>query len=103
MSLSKKQLKNVCLQYSGSTECRYLGSDRSTGNSLCMRLISKEKKARDKAVSDHFADCKKRGHDAHQQWPGQNLYIGYHTVGLGTGAGCQGYAPLTQVTQGYDV
>lgn len=103
MSLSKKQLKHVCLQGSGSTECRYLGADKTSFTPLCMRHIPKEKKARDKAVADHTADCRKKNIDPHQQWPGQNLYTGYYTIGLGNGAGCAGYPALTKVVQGYDI
>lgn len=106
MALSKKQLAHVCLQGCGAQQCRYLGFDQKF-TPICTKLLTQEKKNRDKMVSTHFADCRKQGIDPWANPFSQVLYVGSgwsgYYVGLGDGAGCSGYPQLSKVTQGYDV
>lgn len=88
--LSLRQLQDVCLQYQGSKECRYLGRDTGTGVSVCLKQVAAKKAAIDKQVDKFVEQCKKSGQDPAAQ----------HRA---LANNCQGYPPLPRVQQGYDV
>lgn len=88
--LSLKQLQDVCLSLQGSNECRYLASDGTTNNYVCLKKVAAKKDAIDKQV-DKFIDKARRN--------GQDPYA----MNRPLGNNCKGYPALTTKKQGYDV
>lgn len=92
MSLTLKQLQDVCLLYGGSDQCRYLDEDvddKGQVVSVC-RKLSPQKKVIDEEIVDFLAEMKKNGQDPDKQ-------------GVPLGNNCQGYIVLKTKPQGYDV
>jgi hypothetical protein len=92
MALTTKQLKDVCLLWSGTTQCRYLDEDDDgKGNvvSICKKL-SPLKTTIDEEVDLFLVDMKKNSQDPTKQ-------------GVPLGDNCQGYVVFKSKAQGYDV
>ena len=90
MSLSKKQLADVCMCFAGADMCRFLiqdDTDYSKWNCLKKRPI--EKKKIDDKIDQFVAECRKNSLDPTKQ-------------GVPLGDGCQGYPLLKNIEQGYD-
>lgn len=93
MALSQAQLTDVCMYGMGSDECKYLDGEHDpvTGD---MKFICKkkslERKAIDEEVQEHMDDCKKQGMNPRSQ-------------GVPMGDNCQGFLPMKDLLQGYDV
>ena len=88
--LSKKQLLDVCLLYSGdSRRCRFLTQDESDYTKWhCLKLTSRKSDI-DVEVSDFIKDCRRKGTDPTKS----NLPLGDN---------CGGYPILRSINQGYD-
>lgn len=88
--LSQKHLHDICLLYGGGyKQCRYAEEDPSTWKWYCIKLQKEKKKARDKAIDEYMAECKKNGIDPKK--------------GGGTiGDNCKGYVIFRHIEQGYD-
>lgn len=90
MSLSKKQLQDVCMLYSGSQMCRYLSQDDADPSKWnCLKHRPIEKKKIDDKIDQFLAECKKKGIDATKQH-------------VPLGDNCGGYPLLKNIEQGYD-
>ncbi len=90
MSLSKKQLADVCMLYQGHKMCRYLSQDDNDYSKWnCLKHRPVEKAKIDDKIDDFLAECKKKGIDATKQ-----------AVPLGDN--CSGYPLLKHIEQGYD-
>jgi len=92
MALTKKQLKDVCLLWSGHLQCRYLDEDQDDQGQIvhvCKKLTN-YKKIIDEEVNDFLTDVRKNGQDPAAQ-------------GLPIADNCQGYVVLKSKPQGYDV
>jgi len=92
MALTKKQLRDVCLMWSGTTQCRYLDEDDDgCGNTvdICKKL-SPLKDTIDEEVDLFLADMQKNGQDPTKQ-------------GVPIGDNCKGYVVFKAKAQGYDV
>jgi len=89
--LSKLQLLNVCLLYSGDhKKCRYLSQDHQDYNKwYCIKHKPAEKDKVDQTIQDFISDCKKKGLDPYSQ-------------GVALGDNCAGYPVLRYIEQGYD-
>jgi hypothetical protein len=92
MSLSKKQLKDVCCLGLKNLQCRYLEEDSGDSGDLIYicKKKSPDKKIIDSEITDFLNMLKIRGQDPKQQ-----------TVALGDN--CQGFMPFKNKTQGYDI
>lgn len=92
MSLSKKQLKDVCCLGLRNLQCRYLDEEISGPDSLVYicKKKSPDKKIIDSEITDFLNMLKIRGQDPKQQ-----------TVALGDN--CEGFMPFKNKTQGYDI
>lgn len=86
--LTEKQLNDVCLLDQGADECRYLDSD-DNGCFVC-RKKSLERGPIDQEVTEYFDECKKDSKDPYQA---------DHPLG----DNCQGFLPLKDLPQGYDI
>jgi hypothetical protein len=88
MPLSLKQLKDVCLIYSGtSNKCRYLAQDDSDSTKwYCLKQSSKKAEIDDE-TKEYLKDSKKKG-------------LGSKATPLGDN--CAGYPILKYKEQGYD-
>ena len=91
MSLSQKQLQNVCLLTCGKSTktCRYLQEDPRTWEWNCVKLKQSAKDQRDKIVKDYLDECQKQGIDPANR-------------GVFLGDNCHGYPILKNITQGFD-
>lgn len=92
MSLSKKQLKDVCCLGLRNLQCRYLDEDISDSGDviyICKKK-SPDKKTIDSEIIDFLNMLKVRGQDPKHQ-----------TVALGDN--CQGFMPFKNKIQGYDI
>ena len=91
MALTLKQIQDICLIGSGSTQCRYLAEDEVTdGKFYCLKLVSKQKPEIDNEVDDFIKKYKDRGIDP-------------NTMGMPIGNNCSGYRSLKHKMQGYDL
>ena len=90
MSLSKKQLEDVCMYYGGHKACRYLVSDPSTGKHMCGKLVKKLKEDIDARTAEFLKKMKANNQDP-------------QLMGRPLGDNCQGYIFLKYKKQGYDV
>ena len=90
MTLSQKQLKDVCLLNNGNKTCRYLyNDDLDSSKYYCQKLRPIEKSKVDISIEDFIRDCKKRK-------------INPKTVGRSLGDNCEGFLMLKNMKQGYD-
>lgn len=90
MTLSKKQLSNICMLNSGSKTCRYLyNDDIDSSKWYCQKLRPIEKAKIDISIEDFLRDCKKRK-------------INPKSPGMPLGNNCEGFLMLKNITQGYD-
>ena len=91
MSLSQKQLEDVCLLHVGdSGTCRYLRSDETYYNTFCcMKLRPNEQKKIDLKIGQFVRDCRKKN-------------VNPHSANVPLGDNCAGYPVLKHVQQGYD-
>ena len=92
MSLSLKQLTDVCLANSGTADvCRYLKQDDTDYDKwYCLKHKVADKTRIDDKVSEHIRDCRKQGVDPAD-------------AGHPLGDNCDGYPLLKYKSQGYDV
>ena len=90
MPLSLKQLKDVCMLYSGDhRRCRYLAQDDTdTTKWYCLKKSSKKYDIDDES-QEFLKDLKKKGLDPRKQ-------------GIPLGDNCAGYPILKHIDQGYD-
>jgi len=89
MSLSKKQLADVCLLM-GSKMCRYVVQDDSDYTKYnCLKHRPVEKKKIDTKIDDFLAQCAKSSIDPLKS----NVPLGDN---------CSGYPLLKNIEQGYD-
>ncbi len=86
--LSPKQLQNVCCQWQGADQCRYLETNSST--KCCCLKKTGLKAAIDKKVEDYKKDQKAKKQDP-------SLH------GVPIGDNCSGYFYLQNKLQGFDV
>ena len=88
--LSKKQLQDVCLLYSGDTRrCRFLTQDESDYSKWhCLKLTSRKNDI-DVEVSEFIKECRRKGQDPLKS----NLPLGDN---------CGGYPVMKNIEQGYD-
>lgn len=90
MTLSKKQVKDVCLFNCGSKSCRYLTTDELDSSKFyCLKLRPIEKNKIDDSIEQLMSDCKKRK-------------INPKSIGKAMGDNCEGFLLLKNVKQGYD-
>lgn len=90
MTLSQKQLKEVCMLNGGSKTCRYLYNDELDSSKwYCSKLRPIEKTKIDISIDQFVFDCKKRKIDAKK-------------VGRPMGDNCEGYLLLKNIKQGFD-
>ena len=91
MPLSKNQLHNVCLLYSGNHKrCRYLAQDDNDWNKwYCLKRTSKKADI-DVETEDFIRQTRKKGQDPTK-------------AGIPLGDNCQGYPIFKFIEQGYDV
>jgi hypothetical protein len=92
MALSKKQLKDVCLMWGSSRQCRYLGEEDG-GNGSMVDVCKKKsvyKDIIDGEIVEFLKEMKANGQDPMAQ-------------GVPLGNNCQGYIVLKSKEQGYDV
>jgi hypothetical protein len=91
MTLSQKQLKDVCMINSGSKTCRYLYNDELDSSKwYCQKMRPIEKNKIDISIESFVIDCKKRK-------------INPKSVGRSLGDNCEGFLLLKNIKQGYDV
>lgn len=88
--LSKNQVENVCLAYSGHKACRYLVYDRQSGIHLCIKKVEALKDEIDVRVDKHIEKAKSNQTDLIK-------------LGRGIGDNCKGYLYLKNKAQGYDI
>jgi hypothetical protein len=88
--LTKKQVEDICLLYSGHKSCRYAIYDQSTGKHLCCKKVQVLKEEIDKRIDEFTSKAKKNG---------QDLVL----LGRPIGDNCPGYLYLKNTQQGYDV
>lgn len=88
--LSLKQVTNVCMQYQGSSQCRYLEQDRSDYKKCYCKKQTSDKVILDELIKEHWEDCKKKGINPAKTSDAQ-------------GDNCPGYPFLADILQGYDV
>lgn len=88
--LSQNQLQNVCLLGRSSNECRYLSSDPMDWTKFICKKKSPEKKVIDEEVALFLKECKDKG-------------VKPESVGEPIGNNCDGFLPLQNLLQGYDV
>jgi hypothetical protein len=89
--LTLPQLKDVCLYFQHSKQCRYLKQDDSDYNKwYCLKLKPQEKNMIDKKLSETVAKDKANRIDPKKQ-------------GYPLGDNCGGYPLLKFVNQGYDL
>lgn len=90
MTLSQKQLKEICLANSGSKCCRYLYADElDPTKHYCCKLRPIEKAKIDEEIEVFLIDCKKRK-------------INPKSLNKSLGNNCEGYLFLKNIKQGYD-
>jgi hypothetical protein len=93
MALSKKYVKDICLQGQGSDACRFL-HDEPDPQSYKVKYIctkcSLDRKIIDEEVTEHMQECHQKGIDPFKE-------------SLPLGDNCKGYLPLMDLEQGYDV
>lgn len=90
MTLSQKQLQDVCMLHGQSDACRYLGEDDNDASKhYCLKKRQSDKSRIDKRVNQYIADCKSKGVDPYAQ----NIPLGDN---------CKGYPVLKVINQGYD-
>lgn len=91
MALTLKQIKDICLLGSGSSQCRYLAEDETAGGQFyCLKLIARQKPEIDSEVDDFIKKHKDRGVDP-------------YSMGLPLSNNCSGYRLLKVKMQGYDL
>jgi hypothetical protein len=92
MTLTKNQLKDVCLLNESSHKtCRYLrNDDLDPVKWYCCKLRDHEKIKIDSRVKQFLKDCKDRNIDP-------------KTLNIPMGNNCEGYPLLKIIEQGYDV
>jgi hypothetical protein len=88
--LSKKQLEDTCLVFTGHKACRYLVYDQQTGKSLCCKKVAGLKEGIDKRIDAYIEKAKKNNQDLAM-------------LGRPIGDNCQGYLYLKNTQQGYDI
>lgn len=90
MSLSQKQLQNVCLLFCGDhRQCRYLEEDTTSWKWNCIKHKKSAKDAKDKEIEKFVCQCNMNGIDP-------------KTKGVPLGDNCAGYPILRNIEQGYD-
>lgn len=91
MSLSHKQLADICMLYSGNHKrCRYLGQDDSDLSKwYCLKKSSKKADIDDEVI-DSLKEMRTKQVDPRKQ-------------GIPLGDNCNGYPILKHLPQGYDV
>jgi hypothetical protein len=90
MSLSQKQLQNVCLLFCGDhRQCRYLEEDSTLWKWNCTKHKKSAKVNKDLAVENYVDQCNQNGIDP-------------KTKGVPIGDNCPGYPLLRNIEQGYD-
>lgn len=88
MSLSLKQLDNICLWKSNDfRHCRYLATEDNMW--FCLKK-SFRKAEIDEEINEEINSIKKKGNDPKKQ-------------GFPLGDNCQGYPILRHIKQGYDI
>ena len=93
MALTQNQITDVCLFGCGSEECRYLDGDvdKNTGDMVFIcKKKSLERKMIDEEVLEFETECK-------------NKNINPLSLNSPLGDNCQGYLPMKDLPQGYDV
>ncbi len=88
--LSLPQVKDVCLNWQGADQCRYMSYDDQTGGQICMKKVAAKKDIIDKQVKKFVDKAKANGQDPKQ-------------MGRALGDNCKGYPPLKTKKQGYDI
>lgn len=88
--LSLPQIKDVCLNWQGADQCRYLSYDDATGSQICMKKVAAKKDIIDKQAKKFIEKSKANGQDPKQ-------------MGRALGDNCKGYPPLKTKKQGYDI
>lgn len=91
MSLSEDHVKDICLIGKGSDECRYLNSAFTNNKPIyiCQKK-SINKSIIDNEIKEFCDECKSKGLDP--KFTNSPL-----------GNNCNGFLPLTNLAQGYDV
>jgi hypothetical protein len=91
MPLSKKQLQDKCLLWSGSYKrCRYLAQDDNDWSKwYCLKLTAKKAEI-DVETEEFIKDTRKKGQDPKK-------------ANIPLGDNCQGYPILKFIEQGYDI
>lgn len=91
MSLSQKQLKDVCLAHDNTSDkCRYLAQDDTDWNKYYCLKLSGKKSEIDVETDDFIKDMRRKGKDPYKE----NAPLGDN---------CNGYPVLKHISQGYDV
>jgi hypothetical protein len=91
MALSLKQVKDICMLGSGSSQCRYLAEDESLiGKFYCLKMVRQQKPEIDIEVDEFIKKHKDRGVDP-------------YSMGMPLGNNCGGYRLLKLKMQGYDL
>lgn len=90
MALTNKHVQDICLQYGGHKQCRYLIYDQTSGKHMCCKLVKALKDDVDKRIDEFLKKAKQNGQDPAM-------------MGRGIGDNCQGYIFLKYKKQGYDV
>ena len=91
MPLSKKQLTDVCLLWSGNYKrCRYLAQDDTDWSKWYCIKLSAKKADIDVETEEFVRETRRKGQDPKKT-----------NVPLGTG--CAGYPVLKHLEQGYDL
>ena len=88
--LTLPQVRDVCQNYQGADQCRYLSYDDQAGVQICLKKVSAKKDIIDKQVQKFIDAAKKNNQDPRQ-------------MGRALADNCKGYPPLKTVKQGYDV
>lgn len=91
MALTLKQVQDICLIGTGSTQCRFLAEDEKVdGQFYCLKLVSQQRPEIDQEVAEFIKKHKDRGVDP-------------YSMGLPLADNCGGYRFLKAKMQGYDL
>jgi hypothetical protein len=88
--LTLPQVRDVCLNFQGADQCRYLSYDDQTGVQICLKKVQAKKDIIDQQVKKFIEKAKANGQDPRQ-------------MGRALGDNCKGYPPLKTKKQGYDI
>ena len=92
MALTQKQLKDVCMIWGGSSQCRYLDEDLDDDGNIVH--VCKKKSSYKDIIDDEFVEWL-----SEQKKNGQDPYKSQAPMG----DNCSGYVILKTKPQGYDV